>query len=345
MFQEANELVKCFDFGDAKQYCSVTELKDVPVGFSVQRAYPTDTLFRTAIRKNVESETVESENGKPEKLESTNPENLQPDTVALIHVVYLPRKDHATQDRVPVFVDVNRHSRYLANHFDYDFDDPECPTQESVKESRRSVQPVNIESHEEYCFDHTINGFVDKAGRQVSGTQMLDELFEIHMATTRPVRGLLLRLKLTLKHSSTSVFEYITVLLKWILRHVFGRTLVEPTDFSAYFKGYPKDSLRLISEDTMTILGYRASKHAVVTFGLLGCFGSVFYICLGYNLPQVSRLFSNAFFGLCFSITLLWLLDGPVVQMIRLKMNLVIWLRSVIMFRSTQIRKTAGLYH
>jgi hypothetical protein len=320
MFQEAKEFIKSFNF-NGNEYSRITELTDVPVGFSVQRPYPKDTMFIPAIAQNGD-----------------------PDSVALFHVVYLLEKKQSNLDQIPILIEVNHHSRYLNNHFDYDYEEKDCPTQKSVQDRRQSIQPLDAESKGDYFYDHTIQQFIDRDQKHYSGIEILNQLFDIHLSTTRPYRGFLIRMKMRFIQRSTSLFEYILSSLKWVQKNVFGRTLVEPNDFSSFFKGYPKEYVKLISEDSMTILGYRASKLAVVIFGLVGCFGSFIYLLTGSEITLINRLFKNTFFGLCFSITILWLIDIPFVKIIRLLLNFTIWLRRITSFRRVRVRKTLGIY-
>jgi hypothetical protein len=320
MFSDPQELKTAFGLG--AEYEKYTMLNDVPVGFSIQRRYPDNCGFKSAFDKE-----------------------QKPDTYQLVHVVYSPIESTGDTPKVPLHIDVNRHSRYLARHFDYDYNDPECPTPESVRDSRASLQPLNISSHDEYFYDHERKCFTDSQNECLSGADVLDRLLDIHLSTTKAVSGLLLRWKIATHARSVSWFDLVAKIVKEILGRAFGRTVVEPDTYSAMLQGYGRESLRLVTEDSMSILGFRASKNAVVIFGLTGLVSSAAYVWIGSPFHGVNRLFGNTLFGLFFSISALWFLDGPAVQALRLMLNLAIRLQRRTIFRRTNIKKTVGLYH
>jgi len=123
-FNSTEEFLKLFSIGNGSSYSSPTILTDRKVGFSIRRNYPKDIRYIPPKTKD----------GKD-------------DTVALIHIVYThptESKGEFDSHRVPIMVEIGTHSLYRANHFDYDFNDPDCPTEESLHVSKSTPQPIAL---------------------------------------------------------------------------------------------------------------------------------------------------------------------------------------------------------
>lgn len=115
-FENTDEFLAVFKLNEDSRYERATNLLNEKIGFSVQRTYPPEFRY------------------KPPKLK-----NGEPDTVALIYVSYdYPRTnvENEGSQLVPVAFRIVKHSRYIAQHFDYNFEDEDCPTEESVLGSK-----------------------------------------------------------------------------------------------------------------------------------------------------------------------------------------------------------------
>jgi len=109
-------------FGDITSagYLEPIHLTDTKVGFSVQRGYPTNIRYKPARNKAGEY-----------------------DNIAVIWVVYedrLPQGDSL----IPIRLRIAMMSKYRSVHWDYDFQAEVCPTKESVLESKKSPQPLDL---------------------------------------------------------------------------------------------------------------------------------------------------------------------------------------------------------
>lgn len=75
-------------------------------------------------------------------------------------------------------------SLYLldGNHFDYNFDDPDSPTKESLEISKKSISPAELESYDDYFYDLNKRCFIEK-GKKIEARKMLDDIFALHIKT------------------------------------------------------------------------------------------------------------------------------------------------------------------
>ena len=96
---------------------------DNGVGFTVLRKYPDNIPFIPARNKDGEV-----------------------DSVCMIKLGFPIRQETINEKEVALFISISKQSRYLLNgHWNYDFDDEEAPTKDSLEESKKSRQPVDLE--------------------------------------------------------------------------------------------------------------------------------------------------------------------------------------------------------
>src|SRR2546426_6106381 len=105
-FNDSEEFLVKFDLNTPPPYENTTRLTDRRVGFSVQRQYPLNILFKPA-------RTLSGRD----------------DTVALIHAIYThPAEESVDLQNVPITLRVHCHSRYSSAHVGFNYSDPDCPT-------------------------------------------------------------------------------------------------------------------------------------------------------------------------------------------------------------------------
>ncbi len=172
-FNSPDELKEAFGIDNLPGYENYIPFKDRKVGFSVQRQYPPDIRYKPPKRKDG-----------------------TPDTVALIRVLYF----HPTEvnepvnpGKVPLSLSISTHSRYLINHFEYNFDDDNCPTRQSISLSKSTPRPIALDSKSEYFYDHHNNSFINNRSESLKGKEVLDRIFQLHCNTIHVVKGRRLR--------------------------------------------------------------------------------------------------------------------------------------------------------
>ena len=255
-FTSAEQLKEAFQLNDRPEYEEVTSfLKDI--GFSVQRSYPESSKF-----------------SPPVKPDGT------PDSYALIRVRYGPIQPNTeTPHRVPISANVGVFSRYISNHMDYNFEDENCPTEESILASKRSIRPLDLSFFDEHFYDHQLDSLIDKEGKKIEGIQILNELYEKHLATADKFKGRVFRLKMNSVYKTASFCKPLINLFKWLLRIVCGRTIESDNLSRGFWSEYRPEDLKLLKTERIDVFGYRASKNVIVTFCiilLVGIYYSLF---------------------------------------------------------------------
>ncbi len=298
----ANELLALFVEPDDPDYKDHVFLQDTPIGFSIQRHYPSDIRFKPA--KGPRGD----------------------DDVAVFWVVYKSSAQTASQDLVPLRVRIATLSKFRALHWDYDFEHEDSPTEESVIQSRRSPKPMELSASNEFFFSKKTGGFVDSHGTPVSGRGILDRLFQYHCDSTHPLKGLRWQAPYKLSIIAGQFIDKVTSALKHILEVVFGRTIDEDLNRSAFLNGYEWKDMKKVSIASIEIAGYRAAKRVVVIFIFIVTLG-----CLILLPPQENTYFAfllNSEFLLAIhSLGLLLLLDELLPNIIFLLLNSSIRLR------------------
>lgn len=317
-FQSAGEFVQLFGLTSDGHYKNFTRLIDRRVGFSVTRSYLTDLLFKPGMTKGGD-----------------------PDSVALMHVVYTHPDESRRPfrpEKVPVVVTITTHSLFLSRNLDYNFSAPDCPTPESVQASRKSIRPLGLDSWDEFHFDHNTDTFYNDMGRQHTGVEILDSLFEKHCNTARRLKGLSVRTRIRSHAVVARGLGLAIDLIPKFLGVLFGRKLRKSPGSFVELSGYPKEALVLLSDDTLNLFGYKASKNVVVTFAGLVSVSALLYTGFGAGESLfLKRLFSNPLFPTCIGIFVLWLMDSPMPRFLFLLLNACIRLRKRLWFARHEI--------
>lgn len=286
-------------FGDLANagYISPIFLTDAKVGFSIQKNYPADIQYKPAQTKTDED-----------------------DNIAVIWVVYESQQEKNHPDLIPIRLRIATMSKYRALHWDYDFEDTKCPTEDSVMESKKSPQPLELNSSEACFYSQSKNVLVDADGNVVSGHSVLDELFKYHCDTVHPIRGFGFRSKNWLEGFSRTSFDKAINSLVWILTHVFGRTLDERRDRNSYFEGYLKEKFKKISVDSIELAGYRASKKVILIFSILVVISSYLILPVDEG-TYLGNVLKSEFLMVVYSILCLYLLDELIPNLLFWSMN------------------------
>ncbi len=242
-------------FGNIKAdgYIDPISLNDTKIGFSIQRKYPPNIGFIPTKTKNGED-----------------------DDIAVIWVVYESLAEENQRIKIPIRLRIAKMSKYRAKNWDYDFSKEESPTKESIAISKRSIQPLEFTCIDEYFYDANKHELVDNKDRAVSGSKILNELFEYHCKSSHPIKGLIFRGKDKLDLFRVKVYDFFINLIKSTLRNLFGRTLDD--QFNRYsYDGYLPTDLKKTADSVLEVAGYKASKKVIIVFIVLAiafCFTS-----------------------------------------------------------------------
>lgn len=310
-FGSSDNFIGNIDIPDDSAYEDIRRF-DNSIGFSVQRAYPEESKFRPPRNKMD-----------------------KPDTFALIRVGYSPEK--APDDKphmVPIYANISPFSRYLENHYDYNYSDKTCPTEESIIASKRTPKPIELEFINDYLFDHNLNTFVDSKGNEKNGNEVLNDIYETHVATVDKMKGKILKLKLKYKSGTISIFNLSERLAKLLLSILCGRT-IEPKDRSRGILGseYHKEDLKLLKTERIDVFGYRASKNVIVTFCLLLMFLFFIFYTFGYSPQWLMIIGNNSLLTFAFAVICISLLDIVLPKILFAILNFSIRNRFIMVFK------------
>lgn len=223
-------------------------------------------------------------------------------------------------------------SQYRSNHFDYDYEDPseDTPTEDSVEKSLATPQPIGLEYPEEFFYDHTRDSFLDEKGSLLSGIEVLNRVYTEHCNTIHWLKGIKLKWKQFLQSKSTAVLSIFIILLTWILKRVFGRTIEENAEAFAYLKGYKKEDYKKLNTDSLNFFGYKASKSVIILFCVLSILGAWWQYCTGASSDYITYIGTSNYLTIVHSLFLLWLLDVVVPYFIFEIINILIKIRTFI---------------
>lgn len=284
-----DELKELMGIAKLTQYEKFTPFNRDKYGFSIQRAYPPNIAYKPPVTREG-----------------------HPDTFALIRLLYKhpnssnPKSDH---DRVPIVIDVGAHSRYLYGRFDYDFENDDCPTEESVRRSKATPKPIHLDFTGEFFFDHKSRAFINAKGNAVTGKDILDHVFQKHCDTIHKTKAAVLRLKLLSKNSSFKLCGLTIEVFKWMLKTTTGRTF-EPDEIGrGLFGKYKIEDMKLVKTDSIEVFGYKASKNVIVTFSLTVLLVYTSCYLTGNSSPYWEKISTNPLLGICASLCLLWFID------------------------------------
>lgn len=289
MFQKSEELKQAFDLDGHPEYEDFILFEGKNIGFSVKRTYPPDLPYQPPITKSKD-----------------------PDTVALIRVAYNPDKfpqEKIDGKRVPIVIDISKHSKYGYNHFGYNHDDNDCPTAESLAESMQTPAPVGLGSIGEYFFDHEKNSLVNDMGSSMPGHKILDLIFSEHCSTTSGVRRKWWESIASLAHASEAGIKFLKFLLRVAFRKGFSKKAFD-------LRPYKKHEIITLEAKSLVIFGYTASKNVIMTYAVLVLIAHVINHLTGWlTHPLIPSVTGNTFLLLCFVLVTLPLLEhcGPLV--------------------------------
>lgn len=309
ILEKPEELIQLFESENRGEYREFNILTDRDIGFSVKRDYP----------ENIKYYPPRTRDGKN-------------DTVCLIYIVYEPSKRKGDGSRTPLIIKATKFSQYLSKHIDYDFTDKNCPTEESVENSKKTPEPLSLDFLDEYFFDYSSSKFFNKKNQEIKSSQILNEVFEVHCNTTGFLKRIPFYFKIRLRSVISSLLTLLINLNVWCLKTLFGRTLEEKDSISQYFHGYQRSSLKKLSTDSINIFGYKASKGVIISFCILVSLGSFIYDHFNFEIMYLGKVMSNSLLVITHSIICIWILDSVIPEIQFLLVNFLTFIRKKLLF-------------
>lgn len=307
----SDDLIKSFNLSDRYK---ITK-DSAELTFLAQREYPKNIRYSPPITKQGD-----------------------PDTVAHFQVIYNETNADKAKNKKPITIIVSNLSKYLYKvkgnkRHQYNYNDEDCPTRESLQKSKASIRPIELESEGEYFYNEKIFRIEDKSGNQINGEKLLDTLFNKHIKNTYLIRGLPIRFKLSLKWKLVWLCDKIINFLKHILRNAFDIELVSKEFSAGILMKYKREDLKrkkaemlippkVNQKERINLFGYPTSKHVVITF--------CFFVIIAYlkGLKEYIKLIgSNILLVISVTILSLWVLENIISEILLL--HLINWLIGV----------------
>ncbi len=314
----AGQLKDIFKIDDLSSiYKNYSVLANRMVGFSVEREYPEDIRFKA-------------------------PYNARgiPDVVAIIHVVYAHPSEFGNRfkdEKIPIYLTILPYSKYISVHRDYNFDDPESPTRESVSISDSTPRPKDVRILEDYYYDHQKSNLQNKKGKVVSGEYILNDAFSGHCRTVKRAVRLRLGIIGALRNIRIWIYGKIISSSKYILDKLFGRKLITSDGFSGIFAPYKKEDVKMEKGPVINILGYETSKKVVLTFCFLYLLIISIIFLFRLKKSYMEYLTSNNLAVICTAIGSIWILDFIIPQLLFFLINCLLKKRKKLIFEGIKI--------
>jgi len=286
IFVSTTQLKDVFEIDSAEQYINFMPYEN-KIGFSVLREYPANSRFKPPVTKSG-----------------------PPDSLALIGIRYDPTLvDSKKPKLVPITVRASVFSRYLSKHEDYYFNKEDCPTEESIIASKKTPRPVDLISHGEVFYDHEQETFIDKEGNKLKGIEIINDIFEQHLATVDKIKGKIFRLKIRSFSAAEHIIVHLEKFCISLMRLLCGQTYQPDDPWRGVLEPYQPKDLKLLSTERIDVFGYRASKNIILVFCIILLFGYLFMKLL-FNIPSwIKTIAANSLLSFAFAITLISTLD------------------------------------
>jgi hypothetical protein len=286
IFQSVAQLKHAFELDTSPEYTDFTPYED-RTGFSVLRRYPEKSRYKPPTTKE----------GAPV-------------TFALIGVRYDPERINANKPNlVPITLRASIYNKYLSKHFDYDFNEADCPTEESLFASNKTPKPLDLISYDEIFYDHNIDKFVNKKWTELSGIEIINDLFNQHISTIGSLRGRIFRLKVKSITFTGRLVVFLENITKSLMKLSCGYTLQPDNPWRGALEPYHYEDLKLLSTERLDVFGYKASKNIILTFSFIIVIGYIL-LRLALRVPLwLKTIGTNTLLSFAFAVLLISILD------------------------------------
>ena len=313
--ENASQLKTIFNIDDISDvYKDYQPFSDRKAGFSVKREYPKNLRYKPPV----------TQSGIPV-------------TAALIGVVYAHPDDTGEPiegTKVPIYITVDLFNKYLSDHHEYNYEDPNCPTEDSVKKSNITPKPASMLRFDGMSYDHETGALLSKKGEVISGKQVLDEAFNIHCNTIHRIKGLRYRIRKRLHGFSINLYEGFEKFCVGLLK-LLGYDIQPKIGFDV-LTPYKKDDLKESKTKDLNLFGYKTSRNTVVIFSFLIVFFFVLFSLL-HRREFLDAIMSNSLLSVCSAIALLWGLEVPIPRILFFLHNAFFNKRIKMMLRGTKV--------
>lgn len=300
----AHDFLNVFKLRERADYERATVFSN-KVGFSVQRRYPESSCYKPA--------TIA---------------DGTPDSVAIIRVVYDSRGDTADEQIVPLLIRVHLYRRYSNDHMEYDYDDPLCPTKESIAASQQTPEPLGLAFDHDFSYNNNTGKFYNNKQAEFSGIGILDFVFKEHCATVDEPRGIKFRKKIDRYMRYARWIVIVNNFLVLILKKLFGREISPKDPFRMVWEGIKAEDISAPKKEVIDLFGYKAGKPVILLFCISVLLFYFLYRIFDLHIHSLKYLAENSLLALCVSLVFLWIIDVVIPKTICIFMRLLFRLRT-----------------
>ena len=300
----AHDFLNIFKLSERPDYERATIFSN-KVGFSVQRRYP------------------ESSRYKPPTISDGTP-----DAVAIIRVVYDSRGDTADEQVVPLLIRVHLYRRYSNDHMEYDYDDPLCPTKDSITASLKTPEPLALAFDNDFSYNNITGMFYSSKQAVFTGIGILDFVYKEHCATVDELRGIKFRRKIDRYMRYARWSGIVNNFLVFILKKLFGREITPKDPFRMVWEGITAEDISAPKKEVIDVFGYQAGKPVILLFCISVLLLYFLYRIFDLHIHSLKYLAENSLLALCVSLVFLWIIDVVIPRTICILMRLLFKLRT-----------------
>ncbi|HRY59897.1 MAG TPA: hypothetical protein P5096_00775 [Patescibacteria group bacterium] len=222
----------------------------------------------------------------------------------LIHIILPDDKVGLESDKVPLRVRAS---------FDLVGEDNSTYIIDDRYIKRKKFKPIDLISRDDYFYDLKTNIFYKK-GKIASGSDIINEIYSLHIKPTKTWRGMYLRAKVAWKNLISYLIEQIANLLVLILLLISGRKIPYGR-ISRYLEeafkknpankfGQTEESLSQmkIADSEVEFFGLKTEPVPIFSYSFIHLIVFVVFYFLNYRPHLLKVIFSNNFLTIIYVI-------------------------------------------
>lgn len=181
-----------------------------------------------------------------------------------------------------------------------------------IRDHHKFSDPIDLRSVNEYYYNISTGKFFKK-DKEITADQILKEIYELHIRSTKLVRGLRIRIKLgffrMLSKGITNLYKFISNIFSFILKMVSGITYKYDIEKFQPFKTPSPEKLEPPNGVKVNFLGYNASPQCIMFYAT---FHFIIFVILYFKqyIPDLLvAVFKNTFLILIYVMMSLIFVD------------------------------------
>lgn len=188
-------------------------------------------------------------------------------------------------------------------------------------EEIKFTDPVDAEYPNEYFYDIKTGKFYKK-NKKIITDKLVNEIYGKHIKSTKPVMGILLRLKLRFWWSFMksfwgliSKFFYFALFVisgdRYTYDYIFKEETLNGNVITSKYRGVNKDNVKesLKEGEKFDFFGYKASRRSIIFYSILHFFLFGAFLYIDYKPAALIAIFENNFLTAIYVILSFWAIE------------------------------------